>query len=597
VPSSELAQLPWQITGNHWVTLPCIHPADGAIHAIGVLHRGARGAVELAGGSTFLSGDAPALLRPVLRIDGREVALAERPLEWERALHWLPNFSTTIGALQVRATVFAPYGRDADISGFVYAFSLENRGSGPLAVSLSMAGVLGHRQLRVRTPVPFDDAHRAMVHGAGAVILEGSTLPGLCAVALVSDELAEASVAEAAGASPSASFALERSLTIAPGARADVAFYAAVGPERDGALATVAVMRRRGWRDLLTETRAAITTLEQSTGDREIDALINRHLVFAHFGGVGRALDDAQYYLVRSRLPWSVLGCTVRDIEALLWTLPAVQLGDAPLARELLLRMCEVHGYAPGRGVHYLDGTLFEPGFTLEGASAFAVAIDRYIRDTEDDRLVEEAAVGETLYAASDDIALRRDKRHPLYTTEVTPSGQPATLPFTLHGNAMVAVAFEVFRRTLDEESAKAVEDPAAVRAAIRRHFVLEVDGKASLAAAVDLAGRLDASDDPSASALWLPYWEAIDRTDSLYRRTVKRIGSPKQHLPQELGRLLGPDAAEVLAWLRRAPLDLGLAATDVDADGRAVGGGGDAALSGLLAYTVWYAVHVNGVR
>ena len=29
-------------------------------------------------------------------------------------------------------------------------------------------------------------------------------------------------------------------------------------------------------------------------------------------------------------------------------------------ARELLLRMCEVHAYAPGRGVHYFDGTLFE---------------------------------------------------------------------------------------------------------------------------------------------------------------------------------------------------------------------------------------------
>jgi hypothetical protein len=41
-------------------------------------------------------------------------------------------------------------------------------------------------------------------------------------------------------------------------------------------------------------------------------------------------------------------------------------LADAPLARELLLRMCELHG-APGRGVHYLDGTLFEPGFALEG--------------------------------------------------------------------------------------------------------------------------------------------------------------------------------------------------------------------------------------
>jgi len=593
VTTPELARVPWQITGNHWVTLPCIHPADGAVHAVGVLHRGARGAVELAGGAGFLAGSAPALMRPVLRVNGAVRALATEGVAWERALQWLPTFSAKVDQLVVRGTIFAPYGRDADISGFVYAFAIENRGPAAVEIALSLEGVLGHRQLRVRTPVPFHDAHRAEEVEPGLVVLEGSALPGLVAIALTSDD--DATTVVTGGETPS--FGLTRTLSIPAGARADLAFYAAVGPERDGARATVAVMRRRGWRDLLTLTRAALSTMEQSTGDTGIDALINRHLLFAHFGGVGRALDDAHYYLVRSRMPWSPHGATVRDVEALLWTLPAVQLGDAPLARELLMRMCEVHGYAPGRGVHYLDGTLFEPGFTLEGASSYAVAVDRYIRDTEDDRVVEEMAVGDTLYAANDDLAVRRDKRHPLYTTEVTPGGQAATLPFTLHGNAMVAAALEVFRRTLDEETAKQVEDPAAVRAALRRHFVVDEGGKGSLAAAVDLQGATHLDDDPHASALWLPYWEAIDRGDSLYRRTVKRIGAPRHHLAQELGRLLGPDAAEVLAWLREAPLDLGLAATVVDADGRALRGGGDAALSGLLAYTVWYAVHVNGLR
>ena len=25
--------VPWQLTGNHWLALPCVHPADGAVHA------------------------------------------------------------------------------------------------------------------------------------------------------------------------------------------------------------------------------------------------------------------------------------------------------------------------------------------------------------------------------------------------------------------------------------------------------------------------------------------------------------------------------------------------------------------------------------
>ena len=48
---------------------------------------------------------------------------------------------------------------------------------------------------------------------------------------------------------------------------------------------------------------------------------------------------------------------------------------------------------------------------------------------------------------------------------------------------------------------------------------------------------------------------------------------------------------------LRRAPLDNGVAAEVLDEAGRAAGNGGDASLSGLVAYTVWYAVHVLGVQ
>ena len=55
--------VPWQITGNHWLALPCIHPADGAVYAVGLLHRGARAAVEFAGAAGFSDGEAPPLLR------------------------------------------------------------------------------------------------------------------------------------------------------------------------------------------------------------------------------------------------------------------------------------------------------------------------------------------------------------------------------------------------------------------------------------------------------------------------------------------------------------------------------------------------------
>jgi hypothetical protein len=103
----------------------------------------------------------------------------------------------------------------------------------------------------------------------------------------------------------------------------------------------------------------------------------------------------------------------------------------------------------------------------------------------------------------------------------VTPDNTPVEHPFTLHANAAVAQALEILRRTLDEETSRSVEDAAAVRAAIRRHFAPEREPKGTLRASIDLVGNVSADDEPSASAVWLPLYEALDRNDSRSRRTV----------------------------------------------------------------------------
>ena len=94
-----------------------------------------------------------------------------------------------------------------------------------------------------------------------------------------------------------------------------------------------------------------------------------------------------------------------------------------------------------------------------------------------------------------------------------------------------------------------------------------------------------------------MPLYEALERSDSLYRRTVKAIPAARSSLVREIGRLLGPQSADVLLWLRHAPLHGGLAAAAVDDAGVATGDAGDAALSGLLAWSAWYAVHALGVK
>lgn len=582
--------VPWQVTGNHWVTLPCIHPADAAIHCVGGVHARSRAAVEFAGAPEFLGGGAAPLARVTLDVGGVRSLLGAEGIAWERDSGWMPSFSCRLGDLALRGVICAPHGKNADVAGAVIAISLENRGSIPLALRLGLEGSLGHRQMRVRSPRAFSGAHVARDAG-GFVVMEGAGAESPMAVAVGGEGHFELAV------EGRAAWSLAGGVTLEPGQSQDCAFHIAVGADSDGAAATLRVMRRRGAPALVSATRAALREMEPASGNSAADRLIARHAFFCYFGCVARALDESHWYVVRSRVPWNERGLTIRDWEALMWILPAVLLVDQGLARELLLRICELHGHSPGAGVHYLDGSVFEPGFSLEGASAYAVAVDSYIVQSSDDRIVEEPVLADSLYGSHEDIEARRHPQYPLYSTEVNPDGTLPDHPYTAHGNAVAALALDILRHTLDEKTAEKLEDPAAVRAALMRHFG-DGQSRPSLQACIDLAGNASATDIPGASLHWLPSYDLISRDDSVYRRTVKRLGgSNSDNLEVRCAQLLGPAGAEAFDWLRRAPLDGGLAAESVDEEGRATAGGGDAALSGLIAHTAWYAVHALGLK
>lgn len=582
--------VPWQVTGNHWVTLACIHPADAAIHCVGAVHARSRAAVEFAGGPEFEGGGANPLARVTLDVGGVRSPLGAEGIAWERESGWVPSFSSRIGDLALRGVICAPHGKNADVAGAVILISLENRGAIPLALRLGLEGSLGHRQMRVRSARAFSGAHVARDAG-GFVIMEGAGAESPMAVAVGG----EGDFALAVG--DRAAWSLAGDITLEPGESRDAAFHVAVGADSDGAAAMLRVMRRRGAAALVAATRAALREMEPASGNSAADRLIARHVFFCYFASVARALDESHWYIVRSRVPWNERGLTIRDWEALMWILPAVLLVDQGLARELLLRICELHGYAPGAGVHYLDGSVFEPGFSLEGASAYAVAVDSYIVQSSDDKIVEEPVLADSLYGSYEDIEARRHPQYPLYSTEVNPDGTVPDHPYTAHGNAVAALGLDILRHTLDEKTAEKLEDPAAVRAALMRHFA-DGQSKPALQSCIDLAGNASAADIPGASLHWLPSYDLIARDDSVYRRTVKRLdGSNSDKLEVRCARLLGPSGTEAFDWLRRAPLDGGLAAETVDDEGRATAGGGDAALSGLIAHTLWYAVHAQGLK
>jgi hypothetical protein len=589
---TALPRIPWQITGNHWLTLPCIHPADASIHCVGVVHAQSRGAIEFTGGADYIDGNAPPLMSVTIARGGSKHRLGDAGIAWERVAGWIPTFSSRFEDLTVRGIICAPHGRNADLAGFVFEIVIENRGKLDADLVVAADGYFGQRFLRVRSSREFGDESRASATDNESIVLQGTDARNPVALAI------GARRGQSRVTTDGSVWSIEQSVAIPSGKSTTISFCLAAGQERDGAEAVLEVMRRRGPSSLVEDTRKVLQSIEPATGNPAADRLIARHMFFACFCSVARAIDDAHIYVMRSRIPWNPYGMTIRDWEALTWILPAVQLADSNLAREVLLRICDLHGYAPGSGVHYLDGSLFEPGFSLEGAAAFPIAVDEYIVHSGDDKVVEEPLLADSLYNAFEDIEARKHKTLPLYSTEVNPDGSVPDYPYTAHGNAVVALALDILSHTLDEKTAEKVQDPSAVRAALLRQFShTDGSGKSVLMRASDLGVSGTESDGGSAALYWLPYYDLVGRDDSLYRRTVKPLETVETDAVfMWCGRLIGPNGARALEWLRRAPLDGGVASEIVDSEGRAVANGGDAALSGLLAYTAWYAVHALGV-
>jgi hypothetical protein len=108
VSATPLPSVPWLRTGNHWLALPCIHPADGSLHALGMLHRGARAAVEFAGGPGFADGNAQPLARLGFSVNGTPVSLARTGHALERAMEWLTKYTSSSYPLHIPCTEFYP---------------------------------------------------------------------------------------------------------------------------------------------------------------------------------------------------------------------------------------------------------------------------------------------------------------------------------------------------------------------------------------------------------------------------------------------------------------------------------------------------------
>ena len=569
--------------------------------------------------------------------------------------------------LRVRATICAPAGHEPGLRGAVYLVELENRGRAEREIEVSLGGIWRRTLRRVLSERGWGERNRVVVGTAGVVLQAGSAGPGLAVVPggagedlphrLELDDTAAPGTpaapltAPAPGAPPApasppadttapaaqpphtgtgsaptvpyerafpdgsaARLAVGRKVRVGAGKRAQVAFFLGVGPDGDGALATALYLRGLGAAELLRRGRLELARLARTPDVAEWAPLLNRALFFNYFFALGRAIDDDRFYPVSSRSPLLASGASFRERDALLWSLPAITLLDPWLAREVLMRIFEQFAHRPGEALHYLDGAVLAPGFALDQACAYGLALERYARDAHDEQVHEDPLVQDVLRDLDDVLFHRLHPETFLAATELLPSGGPPDHPYVTYDNVLLWAFCQALPRLWvaegPDDRPRLGAGADEIEAAIWHDCTTEVDQTPLIAWSVDLQGVAAVYDDPAGSLALLPALGFCAADDPLWSETLEFLRSSRypfwlgdHDFPGLAGRahpdaaglaalcsdLLGPRRGDALELLHRLDLDDGIACEAWNPDtGRPARGLHYAALAGFLGWALW---------
>ena len=300
-------------TGNDWIALRSIRARDGALQTFNVISMRYRGLLEVAG----IAGHP--LMAPFIDIAGVRRPLAN--LHWSLRDYWIPTGTMDTHGVRVRLTYVAPPTSRAAI----IRFEVTNTSSAPVRVAPGMDLDWGRTNRvtyspeplsgsRTMSPTPIDTDMEIFKYntddtqmawgfayvGSQGTLHAGKNNPGLTA---------------------------RHPATLAPGQSLDVHFIIGVGVDEYSAAYAMRVLNKRIDRysldGIIDQAADDAHRRTRTTGDPQLDQIMNRNLLFTTYYAWGRAIDTEQFVGMTSRSNRYYVSAAYWDRDAMLWSFPA----------------------------------------------------------------------------------------------------------------------------------------------------------------------------------------------------------------------------------------------------------------------------------
>lgn len=511
-------------TGNDWIALPSIRARDGALQNFNVISMRYRGLLEVTGPANR------PLLAPFLELAGTRRPLAH--LKWSLRDYWIPTGTMDAGGVRVRLTYVAPPVSRAAI----VRFQVTNLRSTPVRVAPGMQVDWGRTNRvtysperlggsRTMSPTPIDTDMEIFKYntddtqmawgfayvGSKGTLHTKSENPGLTA---------------------------RHEAELAPGQTLDVHFLVGVGLDEYSAAYAMRVLNKRidryGLDGVIDQAAEDAHRRTRTTGDPDLDLIMNRNLLFTTYYAWGRAIDTEQFVGMTSRSNRYYVSAAYWDRDALLWSFPALLDSDRERAREALDYALGAQARDIGTHSRFIDGVVLEDGFELDELVAPIIALASYLDKTHNMAMLERhRAVIATLLER---LNAQRDPATGLYETFQDAQDEYVRKPFSVYDNVLTWKALSDLAAIAasdqkPELAASLMAQASALKKAIYTYGVrtgAEGANGPIFAATVDATSG-DFLDVPPGSLMKLPALGFISEDDPLFQRTYAWLHS-KHH-------------------------------------------------------------------
>lgn len=594
-------------TGNEWISLPTILASDGALVNFNVLSMRDRGLLQVDGDR-----GTPAL-EPYFMVDGKRMPFLNP--SWELIEYWIPVAHLTVSGMDATITYCAP----PSAHGAVISMKLTNHSAKSVPISFGLKASWGSLSRVTYTPVVLR-GDRAIVGAPWEKAAHDFTF-------VTSDTHFAWSIyypgSEGKLSAPPLSISptldAQHELTILSGETAEARFVLGVGLEEYSASQAANVLDnsidRSGIDAIVGETAAWCRVRTRTTGQPDLDLLMNRNFLFTSLYAWGRAIDTEQLAGVTSRSPRYYVSAAYWDRDAMLWSFPGLLDSDTQRARDALEYALTTQIRNAGTHSRFIDGVILEDGFELDEAAAPILAMSQYLERTKEDALFTQHRGA--LMKLYDRIVDHLDPATGLYSTLQDAQDQYRKQQFNTYNNVLVWRTMldlsAMLERFKDPVKARELKKRAeSLHAAIMKYsisadapgasgtiFVSATDGRSPIFADV-----------PPGSLMKLPALGFVTETDPVFVRTYEWLHSknynysfsgqpyglpgsyrlpftPVWTVADHLGLKAGREQA--LKILRASPWDGGIitegvnpASAVMDYDGRAF-----ATAAGYLAHAI----------